>query len=98
MRSSLTKPANVLPFWPDPEPTVSCPYCSGRGHVYAGAWDPPRRCLACEGSGRRPPLPCPLCAEPLLDDQSKVYSIDGRSVAVDNRPVHLDCLPEEGAR
>ena len=80
--------------------TVACVYCGGQGTVWGGSiYSPPRRCLACDGSGRIAPLDCPLCSEPLLDDQSKVYSINGVSVTTDHRAVHLSCLPitpEEG--
>ena len=76
----------------DDRPLVRCSFCID-GHVYAGVYDRPKRCLVCLGTGRIPALDCPLCCEPLADDHSKVYSVAGRPVSSDHRAVHLDCLP-----
>ena len=71
-------------------PTGRCPYCRGRGQVHGHGSVPDRRCLACEGSGQLPVLPCPLCEGPLLDTDTKVWSVAGKRVHPDGA-VHLEC-------
>lgn len=102
----MTTPRNTLPFWPgqdgaieSPWPDARCVYCNGRGKVYS-TFGPDRQCLICKGTKVLPAPACPICEAPVLDDDTKVFSVAGKLVHPSGRAAHLDCLPitkpEEG--
>lgn len=84
--------------FPTEWPEARCPYCAGRGKVYGHGAD--KTCLVCLGKGTTPAPSCPICEAPVLDDDTKVFSVAGKLVHPSGRSAHLACLPitkpEEG--
>jgi hypothetical protein len=73
-------------------PSVRCSYCT-KGVVHGHGSKPDRRCLACGGTGELPAPRCPICDEPLLDHETRVFSVGGKLVHPSGRAAHLSCLP-----